>query len=144
MYETILVPTDGSGHAARAFDHALSLAATTDATIHLLYVVDVRTVGGLTADMDPSRILDSLEKRGERAMSELKSRADARGVPVETAIRNGIPSETILEYADDVGADLLVMGTEGRTGVERLLLGSVTERVVRSADLPVLTVRAEE
>jgi len=65
-------------------------------------------------------------------------------VSVVTAVRTGAPYERILDYADQEGADMVVMGTHGRTGVDRYLLGSVTEKVVRTADIPVLTVRAEE
>ena len=61
-----------------------------------------------------------------------------------TAVRRGDPHETIIEYADDVDADVIVMGTHGRTGLDRRVLGSVTERTVRLSDVPVLTVRADD
>jgi nucleotide-binding universal stress UspA family protein len=64
-------------------------------------------------------------------------------VDIETVLRQGAPHTTILEYADEADVDLIVMGTHGRSGIHRYLLGSVTERVVRTADAPVLTVRME-
>ncbi|WP_049986980.1 universal stress protein [Halobellus rufus] len=139
MYETILVPTDGSDQADAALDHALSLARQHDATVHLLYVADsnrdsVTTLGG--------EVVDALEQEGERILAETMEGLDGT-VDVVDAIETGGPVETILDYAELVEADLVVMGTHGRRGLDRYLLGSTTERVVRLSPVPVLTVRGE-
>ena len=81
---------------------------------------------------------------GERAVAVVADRAAERGVPAETAVERGVPHEAILEYAAENDADAIVMATHGRTGVERFLLGSVTERVVRRSPVPVLVVRVED
>ncbi|MDQ2055070.1 MULTISPECIES: universal stress protein [Halobellus] len=139
MYETILVPTDGSDQADAALDHAVSLARENDATIHLLYVADtnrdsVTTVGG--------RVVDALEAEGERVTSETRERLDS-DVEIVDTVETGDPVETILDYGEMVGADVIVMGTHGRSGLDRYLLGSTTERIVRLSSIPVLTVREE-
>ncbi|WP_135854211.1 universal stress protein [Halorussus salinus] len=139
MYDRILVPTDGSGPADRAFEQALDLAATYDAALHLLYVVDVSSLAG---EFDAVTVVEHLERSGRETVRGLRKRAEEAGVEeVTTKVVEGTPYRTILDYADDEEIDLVVMGTHGRTGLDRYLLGSVTERVVRTADVPVLTVR---
>jgi nucleotide-binding universal stress UspA family protein len=140
MYDDILFPTDGSEGAATVLEHALDIAAETDATLHLLNVADtardsVTQVGG--------EVVDALETEGERIVDGAAERASDRGVATETAVLQGDPYRTIVDYADEYGMDLLVMPTHGRKGLERFLLGSVTERVVRRANVPVLTVRPD-
>ncbi len=139
MYDRILVPTDGSDPADRAFERALDLASTYDAALHLLYVVDVSALAG---EFDAVTVVEHLERSGRETVQRLRKRAEEAGVEdVTTKVVEGTPYRTILEYADDEEVDLVVMGTHGRTGLDRYLLGSVTERVVRTADVPVLTVR---
>ena len=139
MYETILVPTDGSAGARAALAEAIDLAGAFDATIHSLYVVDTTATG---TDVGYADVTDSLERIGEQATEEAVERATEAGVDAVGDVRSGTPHRAILEYADEHGIDLVVMGTHGRTGLERYLLGSVTEKVVRLADVPVLTVHA--
>lgn len=145
MYDHILVPTDGSEPSLHAAREAAELAARFDATLHALYIVDA----------DPSRLAvsradvrETLREVGEQAADtafETVSRlADDAGVELETAIVEGAPAERIVDYAGDHGVDLVVMGTHGRTGLGKRLLGSVTERVVRNAPVPVLTVGNDE
>jgi nucleotide-binding universal stress UspA family protein len=141
MYETILVPTDGSAGAEAALDEAVSLAETFDATVHSLYVADTSTAQPETGYVD---IVESFERIGEETTAEAVGRAEAANVHGVGAVRTGLPHRAILDYAEEVDADLVVMGTHGRTGLERYLLGSVTEKVVRTADAPVLTVRAPD
>lgn len=147
MYETILVPTDGSRGTERAVDHGLDIAKRYDATIHALYVIDVADlmdVGYVGGRSDFEQTIEPLEDEAARAVGEIRERARQRNVNVITVVREGVPYETIVEYVDEVGADLVVMGTHGRSGLPRYLLGSVTEKVVRTADVPVLTVRMTE
>jgi nucleotide-binding universal stress UspA family protein len=140
MYGTILVPTDGSAGAAAAAAHAVDLATIHDATVHALYVVDVR-MSPISADMDHDEVVALVDEAGERPTAAVIDRAKRAGVPSVEAIRLGIPHQAIEAYADDEGVDLVVMGTHGRTGIEHALVGSVTERVVRTLDVPVLTIR---
>jgi nucleotide-binding universal stress UspA family protein len=141
MYETILLPTDGSAATERAVEHAVDLARTYDATIHALYVIDAGMYSSLEAGADI--VIDALEDEGRAAVESVEREAAEAGVEVETTVTSGTAHQTILDYADEVDADLIVMGTHGRTGLNRYLLGSVTERVVRTAEVPVLTVRMQ-
>lgn len=136
MYDTILVPTDGSSGSERAIVHAVELASTYGATLHALYVVDdaqIPVAGAETLD-------DELAAAGKAAIDAVRERATDTDVAFVSALRRGDPTQEILAYRDEIGADLVVMGTHGRTGLERHLLGSVTERVVRAAPVPVVTV----
>jgi len=146
MYETILLPTDGSDESLRALDHAIDLAETYDAVLHALYVVDIGyrygDMDGATIDWEP--ITAALRREGDRTIETVEQRADRNGVAFVGAIREARAiHRAILEYAAENEADVIVMGTHGRRGVDRWLLGSVTERIVRTADVPVLTVRGE-
>jgi nucleotide-binding universal stress UspA family protein len=138
MYERILVPTDGSEGTRGALEHAIDLATTYDAALHTVYVVDTHV--GIDSSIPGT--LDALEEAGENAIDEVIQQAEAAGVnTIEGVVAQGAPHRAILDYVDKQDIDLVVMGTHGRTGLERYLLGSVTEKVIRLSDAPVLTVR---
>ena len=141
MYDRILLPTDGSECASLALTHAIDLATRYDAELHALYVVS-----SAHAEAGPihAATMASLVSYGEETLEYVRERlasADVSGVMV---LRHGKPHRTIVEYAEETEVDLLVMGTHGRTGLERYLLGSVTEKVVRTSNAPVLTVRQSD
>ncbi len=144
MYDTILVPTDGSEHAERAARHASRFARVFDGDLHLLGVADVVSEAGPfdAGGVDPEH-LDVFESDAERRVEETEAAIEGSVTPT-VAVRTGTPGEEIVEYAAEVGADLLAMGTHGRTGIQRYVLGSVTERVLRLAEVPVFTVRADD
>jgi nucleotide-binding universal stress UspA family protein len=144
MYDDILVPTDGSKGVDHAVEHALSLAEKYDATAHVLYVVNTSAYSTLPADSNWESITAALEEEGEQATGEIAAELRDADVDTETVIEEGVPHKVIMEYADENDADLIVMGTHGKTGLDRLLLGSVTEKVVRASETPVLTVRMVE
>jgi nucleotide-binding universal stress UspA family protein len=138
MYERILVPTDGSEGARRAVKYALDLAAQYDAELHAVYVVQTNVV----PDISPGEFVNESEKQGNEAVGEIADQARDAGIEtIRTAVVQGVPHRAILEYVDDEDIDVVVMGTHGRAGLDRYLLGSVTEKVVRLSDVPVLTVR---
>ena len=140
MFDTVVIATDGSASVERAVGVALDLAGRFDATVHALFVVDEGDV-----EAAPSSVRDqfraALEERGERATADV---ADRAGVDVVTAVRAGRPPQVIADYAREQGADVVAMGTRGRHGENRFLVGSVAERVVRTCPVPVLTVRQLE
>jgi nucleotide-binding universal stress UspA family protein len=142
MYRTILVPTDGSAGSDLAVEHALDLAARYDATLHLLYVVDTDVVNHYAGIDAIEGVEGALETQGAEALEAAADRAAAEGVAAERHVVEGRPHEAILDAVSMVGADLVVMGTERKSGEYRRLLGSVTERVVRMADVPVHVVKA--
>jgi nucleotide-binding universal stress UspA family protein len=140
MYDTIVVPTDGSEHALRASEHAKTVAGLFDATLHVLAVADIqRAAGPFDAGGVDEAFVERLEGRAQEAIDTIVAHTGT--VPTETAIRQGEPREAIREYASEVDADMIAMGTHGRTGLHRYIVGSVTEGVVRLADRPVLTAR---
>lgn len=143
MYKRILLPTDGSVGMDRVIDHAADLAAQHDALIHALYVVDATSFTSLPMETSWEGISDLLEEEGQDALNEVRQLVGERA-QVEGVITEGSPSAEIVSHARDDDCDLIVMGTHGRGGIDRLLLGSVAERVVRTSNVPVLTVRVSE
>lgn len=142
-YERVLVPTDGSDTATRAVDHGLAIAAAFEGEIHALSVVDVSTVAS-SSDIVPSdTVIESLTERGERAVGAVADRADERDIEHVTEVVQGFPGSTILNYVRDEEMDIVVMGTHGRSGLGRVLLGSTAERTVRRSPVPVCAVPAE-
>ncbi len=140
MYDHVLLPTDGSAGMERVIDHAGSLAERHDATLHALYVVNTASLNNLPMESSFDAVSQGLREEGDAALSSVR-RLVPEGVPLETTTVDGSPAREIVDYATDQGCDLIVMGTHGRSGVDRLLLGSVAERVVRRSPVPVLTVR---
>jgi nucleotide-binding universal stress UspA family protein len=141
MFDRILFPTDGGAGAEQALEYALGLADRHDATLVALFVADTRRD---SVTLVETGVVDALVAVGEEAVAGVADRAAGRGVAVETVVEQGTPWQTVVDCADREGADLIVMATHGRRGVERYLLGSVTEKVVRTAEMPVLTVRIDE
>jgi len=137
MFETVVIATDGSESATRAVDVALDLAEQFDADVHALYVVDE---GDVAASPDELRedLAAALESAADDALGEVRDRAEGA---VSTAVREGRPAAEIIQYADEVDADAVALGTRGRHGDHGFLLGSVAEAVVRRCTRPVLTVR---
>ncbi|WP_283402256.1 universal stress protein [Halorubrum sp. DM2] len=141
LYNRILVPTDGSSEGELAVCHALDLAAVHGATVRAIYVVDTARYAGMPMETTWEGVGDLLYDDGEAALSTVRELAADRDVDVETAVVEGSPSREIITHAEETGCDLVVMGTHGRGGIDRLLLGSVAEKVVRGSSVPVLTVR---
>ena len=146
MYDRILLSTDGTAASEEAAAHALNLAAVHDAVLCVLYVVDEDVVTAYSGDeyVDEAEGPEhSLEAHGEETLSNLRSRASATDVTIETAMQHGRPAEAIVKYADDHDADLLVLGTKRRPDEYRALLGSVTDRVLRLTTRPATVVKTE-
>lgn len=142
MYDHILLPTDGSEETEPAVEQAIDLADRYSASLHILYVVDKTA---LTPDMDVSLMYEELEEMGQSIVADLTDRAEQAGVTDAVgAVLYGAPHEEIIEYADEHGVDLIVMGTHGRTGLDRYILGSVAEKVVRLSEVSVLTTRLSQ
>jgi len=143
MYDRILVPTDGSQNANAAARHGRWLADEFDATVHILSVVDTGAYSDQLADLDESvrERRTALEDQANDAVTTVETILDGTSeIPYYSVIEHGVPYETILDYVSENDIDLTVMGSHGRGGLDRLLLGSVTERVVRLSDVPVMTV----
>lgn len=124
-------------------EQGMHQAQQNDATVHALYVVDVRSYMMLPDDT-AEHVARLLKEEGQRAICTLKQEAAERGVEFFGDVVIGVPHEAILVYVDEQDIDLIVMGTHGRTGERKRIVGSVTEEVIRRADIPVLVVPMSE
>lgn len=144
MYDVILLPTDGSDGTAAAARHAGELADTYGATVHVLSVVDGHgQFGTATAEAAAKAWTDAERERAQSAIDGTIATLpeDTR---TESTLRGGDPKTQIIEHAEEIDAELIVMGTHGRTGLDHYLIGSVAEKVVRRSPVPVMTVRLGE
>jgi universal stress protein A len=143
----ILVGTDFSQPSAVALEYGRHLARTFNASLHVLHVVEFMSARYYVdaGYIDFSDLQKRLEESARQELDAAVTDDDRRTLRATAAIRtSGAPARAIVEYAADEGIDLIVMGTHGRSGVSRVLMGSVAERVVRTAPCPVLTVHDSE
>ncbi|MFC4359205.1 universal stress protein [Halobium salinum] len=143
MYDRILVPTDGSTGVGRAVDHAIGLAAAHDAVVEAVYVVNSGGLAGLPMESSWEGVDELLRSDAEAAVEAVERRARDCGVEASGRVLEGAPHREIVRFAESEDCDLVVMGTHGRGGIDRLLLGSVAEKVVRASRVPVMTVHVD-
>ncbi len=139
-FKKILIPTDGSEYTKAAIAQGLQLAKLMDAEVTALYVVDQTSFVNFPMDSTVVSIYSLLEKEGKDAVDYVLREGEKMGVKVKAVVEEGSPVKKIVDASKD--HDIVVMGTLGRTGISKLLLGSVAERVVRYAVCPVLVVRS--
>lgn len=144
-FRKIVVPLDFSEHAARAFEVAVDLAKAFGSEVVLLHCYQISPAAvspyGIVL---PEGIDLELREAAGRKLDEWREKGAAEGVSIEARLSTLVPSLGISDTAEEVGADLIVMGTRGLSGIKHVLLGSVAERTVRIAPCPVLTVKAEQ
>lgn len=144
MFKKIMIATDGSETSMRTAKLAIDLARLAGGRVAAIYVVDMYRLAQLpgytTLPGLSERLMGLMLTEGEKATSEIGEMASNAGVPFEKIIAEGNPSEEILRQSRESGIDLLVMGSIGRTGLEKIMLGSVAEKVVRHSKVPVLIV----
>jgi len=149
MYQRILVPIDGSSTSNQGLDEAIKLAKLTGASIRLLHVTDALSfaTGFEPFDVYAKDVIPLMKQAGEQLLKQARTRVQQQGVMVDSLLSDILAarvSDIVIEQAKAWGADLIVIGTHGRRGVGRLLLGSDAEQIVRLAPVPVLLVRAAE
>lgn len=134
MYSTILVPYDDSPTAERAAKHAIELAENFDGRLHGLYVME-------SPPEAPQSEADehSTAQNGEQALENLAAQTEDKSINLETHITEGDPASEIVDFVENTEIDLIVLGTHGRQGLDRLIVGSVAEEVIRTAPVPVTT-----
>ena len=146
--KSILVATDFSEPSATALEYGRALARTFNATLHVVHVVDNFMVPGMMAETVPANyaeLLDELEAVAEKQLRASIGDDDRRELGAHTILlKKTAPARGIVAYAENAKVDLIVIGTHGRGGWSHLLMGSVAEKVVRTAPCPVLTVRHPE
>ncbi len=148
MRKKILLATDGSETSMRAAKMALDIGKKSGATVTAVYVVDVHRLAQLPGYAAMPGIKDNLMelmfKEGSEALEEIEDMARDAGVAYERVVAEGDPGEELLKLCRDPGFDLIVLGTIGKSGLKRFLLGSVAEKVVRHSHVPVLVVPAKD
>lgn len=144
-FKRILHPTDLSGNSNNALKHACYFTEMLNGELHLLNVVNRAPVVMPAPDAPVAmNFFDDVRRYAEESLSELELPPLDPGIKVIRNVREGLPFAEIIQYANDNGMDMIVMGTHGHTGLMQLLIGSVAENVVRKAACPVLTVHPDE
>lgn len=142
FFKKILVATDGSENAAKAASYGVNIAKSTGAEVYAVYVVSTqhavttRSVKGWSDSFE-----EYLTNIGDSALEYVEKLGKESGVKVQPVILKGIPAERILDYTEEKGIDLIVLGTQGLTGVKKFLIGSVSENVLRHSKVPVMIIR---
>ncbi|WP_440948261.1 universal stress protein [Methanosarcina sp. T3] len=142
IFKKILIATDGSENAQKAAAYGIDIARATGAEVSALYVVSTEHAGTARSVMGWTEAFEEyLANKGGVATGYVEKLGKEAGVKVEPVYLKGVPAEKILEYAEESDIDLIVMGTQGLTGVQRFLIGSVAENVLRHSKVPVMIVR---
>lgn len=149
MYSRILVPFDGSAPSTRGLDEAIQLASLTDARLRILHVVDELQyiTGFVSPQAYANEVVPFMRAEGEKILMSGKSRAEKAGVKADTSLVEGAAlrlADVVVDQVNAWGAGLIVVGTHGRRGVSRWMLGSDAEQIARAAPVPVLLVRAPD
>ncbi len=144
MFKQLLVPIDGSATSQLAVDKAIGLANAFGSAVTVLFVVDPYPFTGVGADFayGQTQYLSAARAEANAALAQARTAMEAAGVKVNAVLGESHSTwRGILEAAESGGADLVVMGSHGRSGIEKLVLGSVAQRVLAHASVPVLVVR---
>jgi nucleotide-binding universal stress UspA family protein len=148
----IMIATDGSNCSMQAAKRAIELARLSGGTVYAVFVIstaylfpidrDYMSPMGVTPYLDSmyQAMYDTLKKQGQQAVNYVIGLGKAKEINVEPVILEGHPADELIRYAEEEGIDIIVMGTLGKTGIDRLLLGSVAENLVRHSKVPVIIV----
>jgi nucleotide-binding universal stress UspA family protein len=138
----ILIATDGSETANEAADFGIEMVGCSGAKVYAIYVIDTTPYRSVSLDKIWSKeTLEEFERAGHEATSYIEKIGKAAGIEVESRVLRGNPAEKIISFAEDNNIDMIIVGSLGKGGYERLVLGSVSEKIVRHAKIPVLVVR---
>lgn len=143
MFKLIVAAADGSACAAHALDLALALAKAGGGHVAVCAVAEPIPAAGAVPRTAMEEAMAEAHGQAQRVVNAAVAKATESGVSADGGVFVGDPSYEIVEYANKIGADAIVLGTHGRSGLKRLFMGSVAEGVLRSASVPVLTVREE-
>ena len=139
MFKKILCPVDFSDTSLNAANNAINFSMEIKAEITFIHIIDIQALQNI-GDLSGGGINDInlLIEEEKPVLSKLKDECDKKGIKVKTVLTHGEPVSVILETIKEGGHDLIIMGTHGKTGLTRLVLGSIAENVVRKSDIPVL------
>lgn len=140
-FKKIMVATDGSVCSRIAANKGIELARLSGGTVYAVYVVSTEYFSSMAVDFDWERMHEALKKDGCKAVNYVKGIGELENVNVKSILLEGHPADELIRYAEENEMDIIVMGTLGKTGLDRLLLGSVAGNVVRHSKVPVMVVR---
>ena len=141
LYKKILIATDGSEPNKKAVSYGIELARLSGAKINVVYVIDTAAFASIPMDAGWEMMYELLQKEGNEIIEQIVGDAKASGIDIEGSLLEGHPSHEIIEFSQNNDIDVLVLGTLGKGGLDRFLLGSVAEKVTRNSKIPVLVVR---
>ncbi|CAG0981435.1 MAG: universal stress protein [Candidatus Methanoperedens nitroreducens] len=144
LYEKILIATDGSEYTKNAVDYGIDLAKNTGAKLLTIFVVDTAAFASIPMDAAWESMYELLRQEGDAAIKYVIDKAKAEGVEAEGNLIEGHPADEIIKYSEKNSVSVIIMGTLGKSGLDRFLLGSVAEKVVRNSKIPVLVVHAKK
>jgi len=148
-YKKIMIATDGSDCSNIAIEKGIELARLSGGTVYAVYVMSTAYLPTMDSsayffvDTNPSweSIREALKNQGQQAVNYIKKLGETKGIKVESILLEGYPSDELIRYAEENEMDIVVMGTLGKTGVDRILLGSVAGNLVRHSKISVMVVR---
>lgn len=143
LYKKIMVATDGSEQNKKAISYGIEFAKLSGAKLYVVYVVDTAAFASIPMDAGWEMMYELLETEGKDASDLVVELGESQGLEIESAVLEGHPSNEIIEFAEGNDIDMIVIGTLGKSGLDRFLLGSVAEKVTRNSKVPVLVVRGE-
>lgn len=139
--QKILIPTDGSDYSIRAAEYSISIAKMLDAQIIVVYVIDEVVLNQLSKVTERENVEQELKQDGQRYIKYILGLAEKEGVKADSILAKGRPFEQIVHLAKELNIGLIVMGTYGLRGAEKILIGSVAERVIEYSPCPVLVIK---
>jgi nucleotide-binding universal stress UspA family protein len=152
-FNKIMIATDGSACSGIATEKGIEFARLSGGTVYAVYVMPTASLFsmnqgysysiGMNPDFEPmyEEIHEAMEKQGQQAVNDVKGLGEMKGVNVESVLLEGNPSDELIRYAEEEKMDIVIMGTLGKTGLDKLLLGSVAGNLVRHSKVPVMVVR---
>lgn len=143
-FKKIMIATDGSENTKNSVKSGIELARQTGATVYAVYVVSTDYYSSIAMDIDWETMYGGLKKEGQECLKLVEEAGKEVGVTVESVLLEGHPFSEIVDFAEKEEMDLVILGTHGRTGLDRLLLGSVAGNVVKHCKVPVMVVRSNE
>lgn len=142
LYKNIVIATDGSENSKKAIFCGIEIAKLSGSTVYAIHVIDTPSMVSEIWTAGKELIHEMMIRDGKKTLSETKKIVEDSGVEVKDVLLSGHPAEEIIKFAEDNNIDLIVMGTLGATGLEKFLMGSVAEKVVRFSKIPVMVVRS--
>ncbi len=144
IIKDIMIATDGSKNITKAVDYALDIAQLANAKVHALYVVDTAAFASIPMDAAWESMYEILHEEGREAVGSIQKKAEEMGLFAESIVIEGHPAREIVEQSVERGMDMIIMGTVGKTGWNRLILGSVAAKVTQTSPIPVMVVRSDD